>query len=99
MASVVRVGLENAVGRGVVSSSVHSIGTSSVEGGRKANIASLPACDCDFTHDCGILYVSFLVQLKRNSDSVKHESRVEGGGLKSLRTRGRGKRGSSRRRS
>jgi hypothetical protein len=77
MAGVIRVGLENAVGRGVVSSSVHSIGTSSVERGRKANIASLPACDCDFTHDCGILYVSFLVQLKRNS--VKHESRVEAG--------------------
>ena len=66
VAGVFRVCLEDAVGGGIVASSVHGIGASSVERSRKANISSLPAGNCDFTHDCG-LFCRFVRQLLKLS--------------------------------
>lgn len=53
MTGVVRVGLEDTVGRRVVSGSIHGIGAGLVERRRESHIASDEVGDCDFRHDGG----------------------------------------------
>jgi len=51
MPGVFRVGFEDAIGRGVIASSIHSIGPGFVERGRESHIASIPAGNGDFCHN------------------------------------------------
>jgi len=58
-----RVGLKDAVGRGVIASSIHCIRASFVQRSRKSHIASIPPCDSDFGHDVkfgGLFYTGLI---------------------------------------
>lgn len=69
MARVLGVGLENAVGGRVVTSSVHGIGTGLIQGSREAHIARLPPGDGDIeTHDGQLTENGNDKQLENNTD-------------------------------
>ena len=61
VASVGRVGFENAVGGRVVARRVHGIRARLVEGGGKPDISSAPAGDGDVGHGCCPLVSSAVV--------------------------------------
>ena len=50
MTCEIRIGLQNAVGGGIISRCVHSIRASFVEGGRESHISCGEASDGDFRH-------------------------------------------------
>lgn len=64
MTGVVGISLENAVGRRVVSSGIHGIRASLVQGRRESDIASHEASDGDLRHDDdGFLSATLLIVL------------------------------------
>lgn len=67
MAGVRRIGLENAVGGGVVARGVHGVAASFVEGGGEAHVARGPACDCGFGGHGSVLFNPFFGVIEAGS--------------------------------